>query len=189
MEQKLSGSRSGLQSILQSRSRSRRCTGSHGTFIFNTTKRITLLFIVQSLLNRNPPSIGIKIIRIVIQIECLHGTKFLDPNQDLDCNLDKLGIRMFLSAHILVMYECLSSPLHTFLSSPWCKSDTILELYVVNPSSIVSTLACQYLMFIKGQLVSYTFIHQWGTRNQIDGDTWFVSVFTRPALILICHRQ
>ena len=44
--------------------------------------------------------IWIKIILITIQIECLHGTKFLDPDSDLDCDLDnfgpcKRGIRQF----------------------------------------------------------------------------------------------
>ena len=61
-----------------------------GHSLFNTTKHITLLFIVQSLLHCNPPNIWIKI----IQIEFLHGTKFLDPDRDPDnfapC---KLGIR------------------------------------------------------------------------------------------------
>ena len=33
-----------------------------GHSLFNTTKRITLLFIVQSLSHRNPPNIWIKII-------------------------------------------------------------------------------------------------------------------------------
>ena len=33
-----------------------------GHSILKTTKRITLLFIVQPLLHRNPPNIGIKII-------------------------------------------------------------------------------------------------------------------------------
>ena len=44
-----------------------------GHSVFNTTKRITLLFIVQSLLYRNPPNIWIKIIKI----QCLHRTEFL----------------------------------------------------------------------------------------------------------------
>ena len=56
-----------------------------GHSLFNTTKHITLLFIVQSLLHHNPPNIWIKMIQITIQIECLHGTKFLDP----DCNLHR----------------------------------------------------------------------------------------------------
>ena len=43
-----------------------------------------MLFIDQSLLHHNPPNIWIKITQIEIQIECLHGTKFLNP----DCNLD-----------------------------------------------------------------------------------------------------
>ena len=53
-----------------------------GHSLFNTTKHITLLFIVQSLLHYNLPNIWIKITYITIQIECLHGTKFLDPYRD-----------------------------------------------------------------------------------------------------------
>ena len=49
---------------------------------FHTTKRITLLFIVQSLLHHNPPNIWIK----MIQIEYLHGTKYIDLDCDLDCD-------------------------------------------------------------------------------------------------------
>ena len=52
MEQKLSR--------LQSRSRSRIWTRLHET-LFKTTKRITLFFIVQPLLHRNPPDIGIQL--------------------------------------------------------------------------------------------------------------------------------
>ena len=66
-----------------------------GHSLFNTTKRITLMFIVQSLLHSNLPYIWIKIIEIAIQIECLHRTKFLDPDSYQDCNLNldnKLGI-------------------------------------------------------------------------------------------------
>ena len=61
-----------------------------GHLLFNTTKRITLLFIVQSLLHCtcNPLYIWIKIIHIAIKILCLHGTKFLDPDCDLDPDLD-----------------------------------------------------------------------------------------------------
>ena len=56
-----------------------------GLSLFNTTtKCITLLLIVQSLLHCNPPNIWIKITEITIQIECLHGTKFLDPGLDID---------------------------------------------------------------------------------------------------------
>ena len=55
-----------------------------GHSLFNITKSITLFFIVQSLLHHNPPHIWTKIIQITIQIECLHGTKYLD----LDCDLD-----------------------------------------------------------------------------------------------------
>ena len=55
--------------------------------LFNTTKQITLLFIVQSLLYCNPPNILIKI----IQIKCLHRTKFLDPNSNLDLDLDNFA--------------------------------------------------------------------------------------------------
>ena len=51
----------------------------------NITKSVTLLFIVQSmLLHCNPPNIWIRIIKIAIQIKCLHGTKFPDPDLDLD---------------------------------------------------------------------------------------------------------
>ena len=49
-----------------------------GRSLFNTTKCITLLFIVHSLLQRNPPNIWIRVIQIVIQIECLHRTKLLE---------------------------------------------------------------------------------------------------------------
>ena len=52
--------------------------------LFNTTKPITLLFIIQTLLHRNPPNIWIKIIQITIQIVCLHGTIFIDLDRDLD---------------------------------------------------------------------------------------------------------
>ena len=45
---------------------------------------ITLLFIVQSSSHQNLPNIWIKIIQIVIQIECLHGTTFLDLVHDPD---------------------------------------------------------------------------------------------------------
>ena len=79
MEQKLPG-----KAGLQSGSQSRRCIHLHGTFIFNTTKRIKLLFIVQSLLHRNSLNIWIKINKIVIQIKSLHGTKLLNPESDPD---------------------------------------------------------------------------------------------------------
>ena len=49
-----------------------------GHSLFNTTKRITLLFIVQSFLHCYPPNIWIEISQIAIQIECLQGTKFHD---------------------------------------------------------------------------------------------------------------
>ena len=52
--------------------------------LFNPTQRIKLLFIVQPLLHGKPPNIWIKIIQIAIQIECIHGTKFLDPDRDPD---------------------------------------------------------------------------------------------------------
>ena len=55
-----------------------------GHSLFNSTKGIILLFIVQSFLHRNPPNIWIKIIQIAIRINSLHGTKFLDPDCDLD---------------------------------------------------------------------------------------------------------
>ena len=57
-----------------------------GHSLFNTIKCNTLFFIVQSLLHSNPPNIWIKIIQIVIQIECLHGSKYLDPDSDPDCD-------------------------------------------------------------------------------------------------------
>ena len=63
-----------------------------GQSLFNTTKRITLFFIVQSLLHRNPLSIWIKIIYIAIHIECLHKTKFLDPDRYLDCDLNNFAL-------------------------------------------------------------------------------------------------
>ena len=60
-----------------------------GNSLFNTTKRITLLFIVQSLLHRSLPNIWIT---IVIQIKCLHGTKFFDPDCHLDRDLDNFAL-------------------------------------------------------------------------------------------------
>ena len=62
----------------------------HREFKFNTT---LLLFIVWSLLHHNPPHIWIKIMKIVIQIECLHETKFLNPDHNLDCDLDNFAPR------------------------------------------------------------------------------------------------
>ena len=56
-----------------------------GHSLLNTTKRITLLFIVQSLLHHDPPNIWIKIISI--EIECLHGINCLDPGRFLDRDL------------------------------------------------------------------------------------------------------
>ena len=55
-----------------------------GHSLLNTTKRITLSFIVQSLLHHNPPNIWIKIIKIATKIECLLGTTFFNPDCDLD---------------------------------------------------------------------------------------------------------
>ena len=61
----------------------------HREFKFNTTKCITLLlFIVWSLLHHNPSHIWIKIMKIVIQIECL-----LNPDHYLDCDLDNFAPR------------------------------------------------------------------------------------------------
>ena len=54
-----------------------------GHSLIHTTKRITLFFIVQSLLHPNPPNIWIKI----IQIKCLHRTKFCDPDNFALCKL------------------------------------------------------------------------------------------------------
>ena len=51
-----------------------------GDSLFNT-KRIVLLFIVRSLLHYNPPYIWIQ---MGIHIECLHWTKFLDPEGNPD---------------------------------------------------------------------------------------------------------
>ena len=59
-----------------------------GHSLFNTTKHITLLLIVQSLLHRNPPNSSIKI----ITIECLHRTKFFDPNHNLGSDLDNFAL-------------------------------------------------------------------------------------------------
>ena len=42
-------------------------------------------------LHRNPPNICIKIILIAIQIECLHRTKFIDPDRNLDSELDNFA--------------------------------------------------------------------------------------------------
>ena len=49
--------------------------------------------------------------------------------------------RAILSANILIMYECLPRPLHTFIPSPWCKSDTILVARVVCDNSLGHRLA------------------------------------------------
>ena len=59
--------------------------------MFNTAKRITLFFIVQSLLHRNPPNIWSTIIHNAIQIECLYRTQFFDLDRYLDCDLDKFS--------------------------------------------------------------------------------------------------
>ena len=59
--------------------------------LFHTTKRITLLLIVQSLLHRNPPYIWIKIIQITIQIDCLNRTRFLNKDCYLDHDLDNFA--------------------------------------------------------------------------------------------------
>ena len=60
-----------------------------------TTKGMTLLFIVQSLLHCNPPYIWIKIIQIGIGIKCLHGKKILYLDHDLDnFALCKWGFRI-----------------------------------------------------------------------------------------------
>ena len=52
--------------------------------IVQYNKRTTLLFIVQLLIYRNP--------NIAIQIECLQKTKFLDPDSDLDRDLDNFAL-------------------------------------------------------------------------------------------------
>ena len=59
-----------------------------GHSLFNTTKRITLLFIAQSVLHHNPPNSLIKIIQIT---ECLHVITFLDCDLDLDCDPDNFA--------------------------------------------------------------------------------------------------
>ena len=60
-----------------------------GHSLFNTTKRVTLLFIVTKqstlYLDYSYPH--------VIQIECLHGTKFLDPDRDVVCDPDNLACK------------------------------------------------------------------------------------------------
>ena len=48
-----------------------------GHSLFNT---LQVHNIVLSLLHCNPPNVLIKIIQITIQMECLHATKFLDPD-------------------------------------------------------------------------------------------------------------
>ena len=62
-----------------------------GHSLFNTTKHITLLFIVWSFLHHNQHHIWIKIIQIAIQIEYLQGKKFLDPECNLDCDPDNFA--------------------------------------------------------------------------------------------------
>ena len=82
-----------------------------GHSLFNTTKRITLLFIIQSLLDCNQTYIWIEVIQIGIQIKCLHRTKFINPDPDLDnfapC---KRGIRVLFLASIEIWdknpYSC-----------------------------------------------------------------------------------
>ena len=79
-----------------------------GHLLFNLTKSIMIVFIVQSLCDGpdiaiHPASIWIKIIQIEIKIKCLHWTKLIDPDGDLDCNPDnfalcKLGITQKIPA-------------------------------------------------------------------------------------------
>ena len=59
--------------------------------LFNTTMCFTLLFIVQSLLHCNPPDIWIKIIQNANQVKYLHGTKVLNSDHYLGCNLDNFA--------------------------------------------------------------------------------------------------
>ena len=101
--------------------------------LFNTTKRIKLLFIVQSLLNRNPSNIWIKIIQIAIQIECLHGTKFLNPDRNLDPDKFaqcKPGIKVEeCKSHILIRtlsyFSKISIQNYTFIESLLYQESTI----------------------------------------------------------------
>ena len=54
------------------------------------TKRLTFAFFVKRLFDgsdHNPPNIKINI----IQIECLHKTKFFDQDHDLDCKLNNFA--------------------------------------------------------------------------------------------------
>ena len=62
-----------------------------GYSMFNTTKRITLLFIVPFLFYRNPPNIWIKIIQIAIQMEFLLVTKYLDTDRNLHLDLNNFA--------------------------------------------------------------------------------------------------
>ena len=77
-----------------------------GHSLLDTTNRITLLFIVQSLLHHNPPNIWIKI----IQIECFHRRKFLDTDRDgyLDnsapCKRSKRGPHRLTEVHTLLQH-------------------------------------------------------------------------------------
>ena len=65
-----------------------------GHSLLNTSKNNTLLFIVQPLLHHLPPNIWIKSIQIAIQIECLHGTKFLDQYCKRGISLKRLCVTL-----------------------------------------------------------------------------------------------
>ena len=62
-----------------------------------------------------------------------------------------------LSAYILVMYEWLPRLLHTFIPSPWCKSDTKLVASVVCGNPLGHCLAF-------GSLIHRVFHNKWATR-------------------------
>ena len=88
---KWSGSWSILRSGLLSGSQSRICSVYSGHSLFNITKSVTIVFIVYAVIvwwfrNRNQPNIWIKFSLITIQIDCLHRTKFLDPEILLHVN-------------------------------------------------------------------------------------------------------
>ena len=77
-----------------------------GHSLFNITKIVILLFIVQSLLHRTPPNIWIKIIQIAIQIECLHRIKILDPECDLDYDPDNFApCKWGICCHYSIIYH------------------------------------------------------------------------------------
>ena len=71
-----------------------------------STKRITLLFIVSS----QSTNIWIKMIQIVIQIKCSHGIRFIDPDCDLDYDPDHFPLckqvnRMMLISNLFTQIK------------------------------------------------------------------------------------